>query len=442
MKGITLSERGLIFAATDEGWLFCLDHRGRIRWQKRMTAPPSAPPVYAAGWGILYASSDQQIAAYSPGGERLWTALLSAPGHTLLPLSFGIAVATTAGTLSLFNYQGKLHWSQSLTDTPKTSLLGGEKKLFLELDGEQVINFSSDGKRADGVFPVGGRLLSVGSANTILVLALRAGQIKLSGPLESFTYTLEAPFTGTVFADNEILFAGGEDWKIRAYRLPFMPEGPWSQPGGDGRRTYRGTPPEEEAWDLTILDRTYLSELADSSDEGMKLQALEEIEAGLQEKRYTGAEPSLIALVERLAGEGRENRSYEGKRVINDFPRVRWKAAALLGEWGDLASRETLLRIFSYEWEPQAAVAQARALGRLGSDPSGEATRLLASRVESLTSKEERFLWGANALEVLEGFIRYNGDYPDPAGVRMIFSLYRGAYGREVRKKALELLEP
>ena len=441
VEGLALSERGLIFAATEEGWLFCLDHRGRIRWGRRMSAPPSASPVYASKWGVLYSASDQRMTAYSPGGRRLWTALLAAPGHSLLPLSFGIAGATTGGTLSLFDYQGKRLWSRSFAGSSKTSLLGGKDGLILEVEGEGVIHFSPDGSRREEFSLKEGGLFAVG-ANTSLVLDFKKGGIELSGLQESLAYRLETSCTGAVIADNEILFTGGEDWNIRAYRIPFIPEGPWSQPGGDGRRAYRGSGPPGPGGELSIAELSYLTYLADSAEEGLKLQALEEIETGLREKKYTGTEPSLLALVERLAGEGRANPSYEGKTVINDFPRVRWKAAALLGEWGDLASRDTLLQAFAYEWEPLAAVAQARALGRMGSDPYGKATRLLASRVNSLSSQEERFLWGVNALKTLEDFILYNGDYPDPAGIKMIYTLYRGDYGREARKKALELLEP
>jgi hypothetical protein len=137
-----------------------------------------------------------------------------------------------------------------------------------------------------------------------------------------------------------------------------------------------------------------------------------------------------------------ENPQYQGKRVVNDFPRVRSEAAAILGEWGDLASREVLLRAFTYEWSSQAALIQAQSLGLLGSDPFGDFTRQLASRVESLRSEVDRYLWGSFALRVLENLMAYNGGYPDPAGARMVYSLYQGGYGGEAKKKALELLSP
>lgn len=447
VEGLALSERGLVFAVTREGLLACLDHRGRVRWSRRLGAGPSAPPVYVPGMGIVTVTKDQRITAYSPGGARLWQSLPAAPVDSLVPFPAGVA-ASTGGTLGFFDYQGRLLWSRSFSSSGTSRLLGNRRGYLQR--GNSVLKFvpgpgggDTGGRGADEDQKFEGHtLLALGEGEKYLGTDHSRRLLFFSGPFEEEQYRLEVPFTGAVLAPGGLFFTGAADWKVRAFSLPLEPGQGWSQGGGGFRRSGRGGFPPLEGDDITLMDRVYLEEMAASPAEADKLRVLSEIRRGLEEKKYSGTEPSLLKLLERLAGEGMENPRYEGKRVVNDFPRVRGEAADILGEWGDLASREVLLRTFTYEWSSQAALIQAQALGRLGSDPFGDFTRQLAHRVESLRSEVDRYLWGNFALRILESLMAYNGGYPDPAGARMVYSIYQGGYGGEAKKKALELLSP
>ena len=446
VEGLALSERGLIFAITQEGLLACLDHRGRVRWSRRLGGGPSAPPVYVPGLGVVTATKDQRITAYSPGGGRLWQSLPAAPADALVPFPGGVA-ASTGGTLGFFDYQGRLLWSRSFPSAGAARLLGNGRG-FLQRD-DTLIRFTPGpadndrtGRAEENLNFKGHTLLALGDGEKLLGSDEGRQTLFFSGPFEEEQFKLAVPFTGAVLAPGGLFFTGAADWKVRAFSLPLEPDQGWNQAQGGFRRSGRGDFPPLSGDDITLMDRIYLEVMAASPAEEDKLRVLSEIRRGLEEDRYTGTEPSLLKLLERLAGEGMENPQYQGKRVVNDFPRVRSEAASILGEWGDLASREVLLRIFTYEWSSQAALIQAQSLGLLGSDPFGDFTRQLASRVESLRSEVDRYLWGSFALRVLENLMAYNGGYPDPAGARMVYSLYQGGYGGEAKKKALELLSP
>ena len=447
VEGLALSERGLSFAVTQDGILSCLDHLGRVRWSRRLGGAPSAPPVYVPGLGVVAATEDQRLTAYSAGGSPLWLSLPAAPVDGLIPFPAGLA-ASTGGTLGFFDYRGRLLWSRSFPTAGVSRLLGNHRGVLQR--GNTLLRFTpgpqggeKDGRTAGEEERFDGHtLLALGDGDKILGTDDSRRFLFFSGPFESQQYRLDTPFTGAVLAPGGLFFTGAGDWKVRAYSLPLEPDQGWSQPGGGYKRSGRGEFPPLSGEDITMMDRIYLEEMAASRDEDHKLQALSEIRRGLEEERYSGTEPSLLKILEKLAAEGMENPQYQGKRVINDFPRVRAEAAAILGAWGDLASRDVLLRIFTYEWNSQAALNQAQALGRLGSDPFGDFTRQLASRVESLRSEVERYLWGNFSLRILEDLMAYNGGYPDPAGARMVYSLYQGGYGAEAKKKALELLSP
>lgn len=435
--GIAISTTGSVYPVTDSGTLLCIDHLGRTRWKVELDSPPSGHPIYVEGWGLLVPRKDSGLSALSLGGQSVWASLLASPCHTLLPLEEGIITGSSVGTVALLDYTGEVVWNHGRTSPGEAPLLYDGITILHGAPQGGGVGYSMEGETISEFPGEVGRGIALIEGGSLVGGHPSRGTITIASVEGSVFYQLDAPFTEAVVTDQGLLFAGGEDWIIRAYPLPVTPGGAWSQEGGGTRRTYYGRGAKVRPV-LPEIERNYLLELASSQEEYLKLMVLTQIQEGLEDGSYTGVEPAILSILHMLAGEGVANPIRMDGRLINDFPEVRRRAAALLGRWGDLRSSATLIRLLSSESSIQVALTQAEAIGRLGSDPSGRGTVAIATRAEVALRSGYGAVWGVVLPGILENILQYNGGYPDSAGFRLHTRLLGGDFGATARRRVLE----
>ncbi len=179
-----------------------------------------------------------------------------------------------------------------------------------------------------------------------------------------------------------------------------------------------------------------LDEMARSPVRSLKAGVLEEIAGSREGREYLAVPASGIgSVLGFLAGEGVTTPIYVGKVGGPDYPRIRIESCRILGELGTRAARRFLVEAVEHDPSIEVQCAGVRALGVMGADPDGTATRAIAA---ALRESWESVPLMTSAIMAL-GSIARAGPL-DPVGYALLVRLAREDSVEGVRDWALDVL--
>ncbi|HUZ18192.1 MAG TPA: PQQ-binding-like beta-propeller repeat protein [Spirochaetia bacterium] len=437
---------GTIFIANDTGTLVALSLRGAVEWQLTLPAKCTLDPLLSGSETLYLGGADRRLYALTRWGSFRWSLPLdSAPAEAAVDADGSLFVMTEGGRLDHVDSQGDILWSKGVgPGAPSEVLIGKQGVLAATVDGV-VRELDRSGLEVwrTSIGPAGRGSMVIGNG---IVYALTAdGVLHLLGQGGSTSGAVRVGSAGTVVASPAGgLIIGGRDWVVYAYAgVHESIDAPWGQPSGGARHSRLGGSAARTAGTapLEVPDYLYFSTQLDLSSRSALMALLSE--SGRRIARGSAGKSTwyLERVVDTIVGVGLLSPIITGNTIVNDYPDVRASAADQLAKIGSLASRSILIRLLHYELEPTALSAEISALGAIGSDSDGAATRAIAAALRRSARFSADNGVGRAAVEALAAIAQYSGGMPDPSGTAALGFIYRGSYSPAVRATALEALE-
>ncbi|HCM27150.1 MAG TPA: HEAT repeat domain-containing protein [Treponema sp.] len=195
----------------------------------------------------------------------------------------------------------------------------------------------------------------------------------------------------------------------------------------------------EESYLQESIEVMVIREQSRAESRDMKLVALEYIGDAIEAGR--GSEEIQKAL-EYMALEGVLNKSREGGlgRVTNNYPDVRAKAAAYLGELGGEAAKDSLLKIVLADPEPMVLTEAIKSLSKIGLNENDETATTISWIVTRFDILNPDNTLALAALDAFEALAAKNGGIKDASSIRTIMRIAEGPYIRPVQARARDVL--
>lgn len=367
----------------------------------------------------------ERVLAFSPAGMGEWVYGLESPVSRFYAGLHSLFIADTSGRLTMVDrHSGDRRWS--VTGLPTDAVM----------------------------------LLQAGDGTGPLLVTGRSSSLYLDPWTGKTLGSVRHPEPGAppilTRSGNPIL--GGEDWVVYRLRVPeqvgYLSNGErvsreritWEESASpvkdkDPKQIYTGLLMESLSREslFDILDDR-LSMLARVNSPG---DPTEEYGGGSGNGPDGGAPVgyhSNLAVVEELAGTGVLNPVSRAGRLVNDFPELRLRAIRALGEYGTLHSRDLLIEILGYEWNPAVKLEIVRALGSLRSDATGEVMNTLYHFTKNGTlSIDEDPLLADTLIRTVDSLSRYSGLVRESA-TQLLNEIYFSPLPRNLRLQAMKTL--
>jgi outer membrane protein assembly factor BamB len=386
--GPKADKQGGIFLVLGNGEVLCLNAFGKSR-SRQLSAVPALAEDMAGEILVLYQNGDAEFA----GGEK-YPALLPAAPAGLISRGRQAAIFLKNGNVALFSFEAaeggespRLLWMERSAITPSESGNGGDVAAML---------YDERG---------------------IYVLSL-AGAAGFSEEGKRFWFMRILGATAApVFSEDGLLYSGGNDWFLYAYRLEnrLLPEKPASGEYGLKNALRRAFIRYNETEIRSSLSRIE--------------QAISGGRVGEQERSFTAFLIDLAKVPKR------------GSSPVD----LRYRVAALrllsyLGS-GELVS--FLTDVFIRDPEPVVKAAAAEAIGRIGLDRGHLAfpafsLAISPGSLESAASDPQVLLAMVSAIGSL---CRFSGPPLSGEGIRLLVSLAGANRPVKVRNRAIEELD-
>ena len=195
----------------------------------------------------------------------------------------------------------------------------------------------------------------------------------------------------------------------------------------------------EESYLQESIEAMVIKEQARADSRDMKLIALEYIGEAITGGR--GTEETLKTL-DYLALEGVMNKSREGGvgRVTNNFPDVRTKAVAYMGDIGGKTAKDSLVKVVLADPEPMVLTEAVKSLAKIGMNENEEVVTAISWVVTRFDVLNPDNSLAFAALNAYEQIAEKNGGIKDPSTIRAIRRIIEGPYIRPVQTRAREVL--
>ena len=187
------------------------------------------------------------------------------------------------------------------------------------------------------------------------------------------------------------------------------------------------------------IERQVLKEQALEGDRDMKLSVLTSIKEMIENNQEVN-DPAMLYIVESLTLEGTAVETKKSGAVVNYYPLVRRQATRLLGEIGSPNSVPTLLTALMRDSESIVRAEAAYALGAIGSDDQAvlDSLALSVRRIDPVTPDNGL---ATAILVAVEDIAKKNQGIYDPVIMTALVQIATGNYYRQVREKAMSVLE-
>jgi outer membrane protein assembly factor BamB len=481
---ISRSREGTSYICRTNGIFIAVNRSGRELWRMRLPAPLSAPALI--GWdGRLFVPAGTSLRCYTAAGYLLWSHEFESPPSfgpladgrggailgleskdgvfsvyhithsggfsvyapdekpvSVVPLELG-AGETKKGGLAFVYQSGRLEWRNggeiiALPPLPAPPLdaISRGNRLALVLSGGAVRLFDGETKT---VLWTGESHLADAEQDLSMLYDERGIYVISPSGASAFAedgrrlwlLRLQGAASCPAFGAEGVLYSGGRDWILYAYRLEErvlktaqslygpLPEGSYGlgNPPPSGLGT--GDPALRDYFlNQEQVVRELLSQIEDHIRRG---------NVGLNETEYT-------AFLMEIGGSGSGNARGPGVQVA-------FRAQAL-GLLSFIGSRETipfLVRVFSRDKDSSVKAAAAAAIGRIGVDPDGLALNAFAvqSFPPGIARDDYLLLSMAGAIGSL---CRFSGPPLSGAGIKLLMSLGRDDMPFLVRNRVREEL--
>ena len=191
---------------------------------------------------------------------------------------------------------------------------------------------------------------------------------------------------------------------------------------------------------LQNAEMSVIRQQAVTVDREMKLLALDNMEQLIEEGKVTEDSADALYLLDYLAMEGIAREVRVNGRLINYFPEVRRRSANLLGKVGGETAKDTLLDVIDNDNEPMVLAEAAYALGEIGINNDDQVALVLADMItqQSVVAPDDNLAFAV--LLAFEKIAEANDGLNNPDVFNAIIQIAQGNYIREVRRKALDVM--
>jgi len=437
-----VDKRGIIYHFNIEGSVTALSHTGSVRWSKKYDSPPEASAL-SAGRGLYLWFRDTGLINYiSPWGSSMWEYPVEGDPGKLISAG-NLLVAVPEGTTSLTGIysSGKPAW---VTEEGP----GGEKYIDVYGYGGGIFLLASTGKvfllskRGElkflGALPeTAERITGIEAAGDICGFGERNRFYLLENTGEVFRYPLPRAGDSAPRRIGEKLYAyGGEDWILYVFQIKGKEEPVFDS----GFPVEKEKETEPDVRGLGGFQYYYLTHLINSPEETDKAEALEIIASYLASADQGNRHYLSHLFLQQLASQGVLDTEYEMGKMKNNYPQIRMAAVDLLSRYGDLETRDFLLRVIRYEHDSLAVSAEIRALGKMKSDPDGRGGEIIHRIVQSdsLSGGNDRI--ADAAISAITHISNYHGSI-DEHSIETLFLIFKGNYSKDNRSRALAALQ-
>ncbi|MGA2642245.1 MAG: PQQ-binding-like beta-propeller repeat protein, partial [Spirochaetia bacterium] len=447
-----VAQDGTVLVGTSAGTLAALSHLGRREWTVTLPGAVTGQPVIDGAGTIYVTASDRRLYALTSWGELKWSLpFAAAPGVPAIAADGTVVLGTDVGEIVAVGPAGDPRWRKHL-GAPVIGVAADALQIVADTSAGGVAGFSADGRelwRTEAARPLGapplidgGRVFLAGQDGSILALD---SQHAVSGSLKS-----GAPGGVTAAETGEIL-VGGRDWIV--YSLDRAATGvpgsradtpaPWPQAGHDARHSgHTDAAPAADNGALLALNPDYLYLQALTSvpgREGIQL-LLADIGGRISSRSLDKSTWYAVRMLENIVGTGLATRVRQNQKLINDFPDLRARAAALLGRVGSIASRSALLDAVDAETDGAALAAEIRALGAIASDGDGGSLRTIVRAFTRRAGLPSDNRLEAAVADSIGHIAVYAGALGDPSAIATLLAISRGSYDPAVRSTAESVL--
>jgi outer membrane protein assembly factor BamB len=233
-----------------------------------------------------------------------------------------------------------------------------------------------------------------------------------------------------VFGDEGILYSGGADWILYAYRLE-------ERVRVRGQSLYGPLPQDSYGFgDPDSIPPPWNDDYFLFDESGMAAR-FEMIRKGIEAGRVGEEEGAFASYLMRIAGSAR-NLPRGGRAKVQTGRRS--EAVRLLSYLGSRETVPFLADIFLQDREDVVKAAAAEAIGRIGLDPEGHAIKAFTSGIMvPILTGEDRLLM---AIAAATGSLcRFSGPPLADAGIRLLTTLSGSAMSIQVRNQARKELD-
>ena len=194
----------------------------------------------------------------------------------------------------------------------------------------------------------------------------------------------------------------------------------------------------EQSYLQQSIEHMIIREMSRGNNESMKEVALEYIGNAIDRGNLSD---EVRTALEFLSTEGSLYITRENGRITNDFPRIRSRAAAYLGNFQTVESKDALIRIMRNEERPEVLTEAIKSLSLVGIDEGGETVNRIIWEVDRFDRNNPNNLLVISAIEAFETFADING-YINPEALALLRRvMVGGGYTYNVRERARQSLD-
>jgi outer membrane protein assembly factor BamB len=468
---VTRSREGTSYFSRTNGTLIAINRAGRELWRRNINGPLSARVI--TGWdGRLFVPTARTLYCYTASGNLLWTRAFESPISVAPKLDSSGAVLLALENNEVYRIDafGNAHmWM--LTNTPAVLLSVDRQRIFtIFTDGAMEILGSAEewyisavsevhssllprfSSRPLAAANIGNNVAAVMNDGKIAFLSLDEKEILWEGDSHireifrnSGSPDLEAemlfdergiivlskngascfsqegrriwytflPNAAAIpaFGDDGILYSGGKDWILYAYRIEerTLPT----------RNSIYGPLPDG-SYGMGNPQSVYMQDFPLFEHE-IRIR-LQRIEAAINSGRVGANEPEWTTFLLAISNS-------------DEHVRFRINALNLLGKIGSRETIPWLVNIFRREGEPLIRAAAVSAIGAIGVDPDGSAIQnFLFTLVQGSGIQDEQLLMAL--VQATGALCRFSGPPLSETGVRLLTMLSADNLPVMVRRQA------
>ena len=405
---------GRLFIPTGKN-LFCFTASGNLLWTKNFESSFTIAPKLDRNGGIIFALGNKVYCVDPFGNEKILT-LSSPPSFVFLPENRKITVIYPNGTVempeekseesevSLPAFPGKLLAANNrgneiaavLTDG-RAALLSITERKILWTAGSHVR--SGRETEADILFDERG----------IYVLSRTGASCYTHAGRRKWYTLLENTAAMPAFGDDGVLYSGGTDWILYAYK---MEEHVLEQ-----TITIYGPAPEG-SYGLTQPKAIHNPRIPLFQNE--RDRKLTDIKNGVNAGNVGSNEPDWVSFLMTL--------SSNQESTIN-----RITAIQLLGKLGSRETVPWLVNVYRKESDPVLKTAVINAIGSIGVDPEGTALQSILSSMTQIV-RDEMLVYAV--ISTAGALCRFSGPPLAELSIRILTILSSGTQPAVIRKQA------
>ncbi|MDR1238664.1 MAG: PQQ-binding-like beta-propeller repeat protein [Treponema sp.] len=430
---------GRVFVPTERK-ISCYSAAGCLLWQKNLESPVSLHPVLCPDGGILLGLENGELLHIDPFGKTLSRKLSMAFRAVL-----SVGPAGEPGSLMVFYPNGTVervdmakpeqqpHTLPRLPGPPLTAVSRENQAAVTLASGEVVLVSGEDGRRlwsGDSHLknrppPAAGEVSMIFDERGIYVLS-KTGATGFAGDGRRLWFIhLDGAAAVPAFGDDGVLYSGGNDWILYAYRLEDRVHRQKQSLYGPAPLGSYGTgnpPPSPWADYYFRFNEDEMSAQFSRIEEAMAAHQI-----GEDELAYT-------AYLMEVSGSG--SRRPGAPQTQPQAPvQYRIRALRLLALFGSGEIIPFLTNLFNRDGDPVIKAAAAEAIGSIGIDPDGIALGTFTAAIFPAGSvRDEQVL---TAIAAATGALcRFSGPPLSDMGVKILSLLTGDTQPRIVQQRA------